>query len=78
MTENLKFPGTIASPPPHTHTPVSYTHLDVYKRQETYWYIKQYDKGNYMSFVANEGITARRMKYKAKARDVTSGTIHKN
>ena len=45
---------------------------------ETYWYIKQYDKGNHVSFVANKGITARRMKYKAKARDVTrTGTIVK-
>ena len=81
---------------------VSYTHLDVYKRQsldsvltepgsttgigiysrvsmvslitdgpDTYWCIKQYDRGNRISFVANKGITARRMKYKAKARDVT-------
>ena len=45
---------------------------------ETYCYIKQYDKGNYMSFVANKGITARRMKCKAKAKKVTgTGTSMK-
>ena len=45
---------------------------------ETYWCIKQYDKGNHVSFVANKVITARKMKYKAKARDVNrTGTIMK-
>ena len=45
---------------------------------ETYWCTKQYDRGNQISFVSNKGITARKMKYKAKARDVTStGTIMK-
>ena len=45
---------------------------------ETYWGTKQYDRGNQISFVANKGITARKIKYKAKARDVTStGTIMK-
>ena len=45
---------------------------------ETYWCIKHYDRGSRISFVANKGITARKMKYKAKARDVTrTGTIMK-
>ena len=43
-------------------TPVSYTHLDVYKRQR-------------ISFAANERITAGKMKYKVEARDVTSTGI---
>ena len=45
---------------------------------ETYWYIRQYDKGNNISFVANKGIVARKMKYQARAKDVTStGTMMK-
>ena len=46
--------------------------------RDRYWYLKQYDKGNYMSFVANKQITIRRMKYKAKAKNVTgTGTSMK-
>ena len=45
---------------------------------ETYWYTRQYDKGNNISFVANKGIVARKREYKAKAKDVTStGTMMK-
>ena len=45
---------------------VSYTHLDVYKRQ---------DRVSRRSFAANERITARKMKYKVEARDVTGTGI---
>ena len=36
---------------------------------------KQYDRGSRISFAANKRITARKMKYKAKARDVTNTGI---
>ena len=45
---------------------------------ETYWCIKHYDRGSRISLAANKGIAARKMKYKTKARDVTSaGTMMK-
>ena len=55
-------------------------------KPETYWYIKQYDKGNQINFVANKEVTAGKietsnrvtavkMKYQAETRDVTSTGI---
>ena len=45
---------------------------------EKYWCIKHYDRGSQISLAANKGIVARKMKYKAKAKEITStGTIMK-
>ena len=41
----------------------------------TYWCKKQYDRGNRISFAANEGITAEKMKYQVETGEVTSTGI---